>query len=272
MALYRPSELMSFLNTLGVSPKKTLSQNFLIDGNIVKKILQLAKPEPNCPIIEIGPGPGVLTEQLLEMGCSVIAIEKDNVFAHALLRLQEKGGKLQVIEADVLQVNFDALIEKKAIVIANIPYHITSEIIEKILFCEKLAHATLLVQEDVAERVIAKPCDDQYDRLSLLTSYFSEPHFGFHVKKSCFYPAPKVGSAVVHFDIKKRHPARNEALLLRLMTTCFSQRRKMMKGVLREEYGDDKLAYAFEGMNPNSRPDQLSYVEWVEFADKLASV
>jgi len=113
MPLYRPSELQNFLASLGIRPRKGLSQNFLIDGNILKKISATAQLQTGDLVLEIGSGPGVLTEHLLGIGCRVIAIEKDTLFAEMLTRLQNEEKALEVIAADVLEVDFVSLLKKK---------------------------------------------------------------------------------------------------------------------------------------------------------------
>ncbi len=269
MALYRPSELKNLLQSLGVAPKRSLSQNFLIDGNILKKIIERANPALASSILEIGPGPGVLTEALLERGCCVIAIEKDHVFAQSLTRLDVTGQKLTVIEKDVLHVCFDELIDAKGMVIANIPYHITSEIIEKILVSKKLISATLLVQEEVAKRLIAQPGSREFDLLSLLAQYFSIPTLAFQVPKHCFYPIPQVTSSVVHLDIHKRWTTKYEAALLEAVTLCFQHRRKMVTTSLKELYEVRRIEEACAGMNLGVRPDELSCQEWIRIITLL---
>ena len=138
MPLYRPSELRQFLATLGVSPRKSLSQNFLIDGNILRKITDLANVKAGDRVIEIGPGPGALTEHLLQLGCFVTAIEKDRLFAQSLLRLAPDNSHLTVLSDDVMKVDFSSvanglsplLLLYKIKVTANIPYHLTTPIIK----------------------------------------------------------------------------------------------------------------------------------------------
>jgi 16S rRNA (adenine1518-N6/adenine1519-N6)-dimethyltransferase len=129
MALYKRSELLQFLDSIGAKPNSRLSQNFLIDTTVLDKIVSLAEVAPGDLVFEIGPGPGVLTEKLLAMGCEVIAIEKDPVFAKALTRFH--SDRLHVVCADALDFNFKG--RRKAKVVANLPYHLTTPIIEKLV-------------------------------------------------------------------------------------------------------------------------------------------
>ena len=139
MAIFHRKQLMMFLDELGIRPKKGLSQNFLIDQNILSKIASEATVSSEDLVLEIGPGPGALTETLLSKGAHVIAIEKDQNLAKALERFQTEDNRLSVIESDVLEVNFEELFKDqlkkgtKIKVIANLPYNITSPILLKLL-------------------------------------------------------------------------------------------------------------------------------------------
>lgn len=270
MPLYRPSELRAFLDELGVRPKKSLSQNFLVDGNTLKKIADLALPKKGEVIIEIGPGPGVLTEHLVEKGFAVIAIEKDAIFAKTLHRLNSND-LLQVIEADALEVSFDVLSSKGASVIANIPYSITTPLIEKIVTCTSLTSATLLIQEEVAKKITAGPGCDGYGYFSIFVQYFSLPTYGFFVPKTCFYPKPKVGSSVIRLDLKKRFACHNEVHFFMALKMAFSERRKMLKSTLKELYDQDSIERSFKefGISIDARPDELSTESWVSLINML---
>src|SRR6185295_5359624 len=166
MPLYRPSELRTFLDSLGVRAKKSLSQNFLVDGNIVKKIIQLAQVTSIDTILEIGPGPGVLTEELVQHAKRVIAVEMDRAFAEALHRLSG----VEVVSCDILKFDMSCLPEKTKVV-ANIPYHITTPIIEQMVASRRIQSATLMVQKELAERIAAKPATREFSSLSLFVQY-----------------------------------------------------------------------------------------------------
>ena len=158
MAIYKPSELHRFLEQIGAAPKKRLSQNFLIDGNILKKMVAAAKVEAGDLVLEIGPGPGCLTEQLLGSGAYVIAVEKDPTFATALQRLQQQG-RLDIYEDDVMAFSFEEALQKrlkpgqKAKLIANLPYHLTTPLLARFVKHFSLfSSLVVMVQEEVARR------------------------------------------------------------------------------------------------------------------------
>ncbi|MGH2612339.1 MAG: ribosomal RNA small subunit methyltransferase A, partial [Rhabdochlamydiaceae bacterium] len=145
---------------------KFLSQNFLIDGNIVRKIVKFAEVKKGDSILEIGPGPGALTEELLAQGASVIAVEKDRKFAAALHRLQTADQRLQIFENDVLKWNPTSHLNFKTKLIANLPYNITTPILTHFLPQRKFFQSlTVMVQREVGERVIAKPGSKAYGSL-----------------------------------------------------------------------------------------------------------
>ncbi|MCB1084970.1 MAG: ribosomal RNA small subunit methyltransferase A, partial [Chlamydiia bacterium] len=153
MGLYKPSELRQFLESLGVSPKKGLSQNFLIDGNILKKMVEAAQLKKGETVLEIGPGPGALTEALLGEGVRVIAIEKDEVLARHLERLDSRDS-LRVIQEDIRHVDLAKLLERegKVKVVANIPYSITGLLLQTLLPLGKhIQSLHLMVQKEVAD-------------------------------------------------------------------------------------------------------------------------
>ena len=204
MPIYKPSELRLFLNQLGISPKKGLSQNFLIDGNIIRKIVEVSGVTPDDTILEIGPGPGSLTQALLETGGSVLAVEKDTILAQALERLAPAAPNLKVYCHDILTFPLEEELSKvirkgkKAKVIANLPYHLTTPIIAQLVPLRHLfSSLTIMVQEEVARRFTAKPDTSDYSSFTLFLRFYTTPHYAFTVSRNCFYPAPRVNSAVV---------------------------------------------------------------------------
>lgn len=278
MPLYRPSELREFLASLGIFPKKALSQNFLIDGNVLKKIAALSELKSGDFVVEIGPGPGVLTEHLLEIGCHVIAVEKDTVFAGVLNRLKKSASVLEVCCGDIMDFSFDDELQKrlphgvKAKVVANIPYHLTSPIIEKILSSPRVIQsATLMVQEEVARRCVASAQSADFSSFSIFLQFYSHVRYGFLVPPNCFYPPPKVDSAVIRFDLEKRFSLADEEGFFKMVRCAFMQRRKMAKSSLKKLYAAEAIETALQklGKNLQVRPEELSVEEWVRFFELL---
>lgn len=246
-----------------------MSQNFLIDGNILQKIVGLADCRPGDLVFEIGPGPGALTERLLETGCEVVAIEKDAIFAKALASMQHE--RLTVFEADALSFDFLAECQKrgrKAKVVANLPYHITTPILHRLLPLEAcFTSATVMVQDEVARR-LCLPCSNKdFVAFTLFLQYYSRPKYGFVVSPHCFYPAPRVHSAVIRLDLEKRYCVQDEPHFFELVDAAFSSRRKMMKATLKPWYRVEMVERALENIHkvPTSRPEELSLQDWVQF-------
>lgn len=275
MARFRPSELQEYLHKLGAKPVKGMSQNFLIDGNILQKIILLADVQPDDLVVEIGPGPGALTERLLETGCEVIAVEKDTIFANALSAMNHP--RLTVFEADALTFDFAQECKKrgrKAKVVANLPYHITTPILHTLLPLDTcFTSATVMVQEEVARRLCFPCAIKDYVAFTLFLQYYSRPKYGFTVSPHCFYPAPRVNSSVIRLDLEKRHAVRDEVHFFELVNAAFLHRRKMIKATLKPWYDAQSTEIALEQIKkaPTSRPEELTLEEWVLFYSTLSS-
>jgi 16S rRNA (adenine1518-N6/adenine1519-N6)-dimethyltransferase len=275
MPLYRPKELIAFLSSLGVSPKEQLSQNFLIDGNIVKKIVTFAHITSQDTVVEIGPGPGVLTEQLLEAGASVIAVEKDPIFAKALERLDPKKEKLRTIVGDFLDIPFSDLVPsgRRIKVVANIPYSLTTPILEKLLASSRyIVSCTLMVQDEVARRLVAKKKTPQYRAITILAGYHAELDVGFLVPPSCFFPRPHVNSKVIGLHFQKRWPVEHEKAFFDIIKEAFCHRRKMLHSSLSPLFDSETIKAALRSLNlpEGARPEELSCEEWCRFFQELS--
>lgn len=268
MAIYKPSELNEFLKSLGVRPKKGLSQNFLIDGNIIRKIVKAAAVEKGDVVLEIGPGPGSLTQALLETGAEVIAVEMDRVLAGALERLQTEDSRLRVYCSDIMAFPLEEELGKrvgsgkKIKIVANLPYHITTPILAQCAPLYSLFESiTIMVQEEVGRRMTAKAGGADWSSLSLFLDFYSEARFCFTVSKNCFMPVPGVDSAIVQLVL---HPApldKSESLsFFQLTQTAFQHRRKMLRSSLRELYPPTCVAAALLaiGQREEARPEALS--------------
>lgn len=251
MGLYKPSELKAFLEEIGAAPKKQLSQNFLIDGNIVRKIIALADVKERDTVLEIGPGPGVLTEALLAIGAHVITVEKDRKFAQALQRFQTPDQRLTVYEEDVL--SWEISVPKNTKLIGNLPYNIATPILTRFLLRRDLFQSiTIMVQKEVADRMIAKAGTNAYGSLSVFVQFYSDPIKGFTVEPTCFYPVPKVKSSVIQFLLKEP-PDVDQDRFFAMTRKAFQQRRKMLRSSLKLQ-GLKKL---------DVRPEELSLADFI---------
>lgn len=226
MDLSDKTQLINYLKLNGLYTKHALGQNFLVDREVLDKIIETAEIEPDDLVIEVGPGVGTLTRELVKEAGEVRTVELDNKLAKLLGQLFHcsivslSGGKsneamkqcnnLEIISADILKLNINELVgNEKYKVVANIPYYITSKILNFFLTAEKKPESiTLLVQKEVAERICAKP--GQMSVLAISVQAYAEPEIIEIVKASSFFPAPKVDSAVLR--IGRIHPFCHPAL------------------------------------------------------------
>lgn len=278
MQLFKPSDLHQFLNEIGAHAKKSLSQNFLIDGNILRKIILNADIQSDDLVLEIGPGPGALTQMLLEAKATVIAVEKDTAFAKSLTRLQTPKHTLEVFEDDILQFPLEAEIKKrltagkKAKVVANLPYHLTTPILAKILPLSTLfSTLTIMVQDEVARRFVGKPGSSDYSSFTVFLNFYSRPEYSFFVSKHCFYPQPKVNSAIVKLNLTTPPAVDSEENFFKLTRRSFEHRRKMLRSSLKPLYRPESVmkALAELGLNPEARPEVLSLQDFLNLYSKL---
>ena len=191
--------LKRFLKSLNIDPKRSLSQNFLIDANVIEKLIDAAQIEKTTPVCEIGPGPGAITEKLLEKSNDVTAIELDTVFAKHLLSYD-----LIVFEADALTFDYSQL-KPHTKIVANLPYHIATPLITKLIQCfPQIESLTLILQKEVAMRLCANHSTKAYGALTIQTQLFAKPTYLFTIPSSAFYPPPKVESAAIHLQLHKK--------------------------------------------------------------------
>ncbi|GAB5412280.1 MAG: 16S rRNA (adenine(1518)-N(6)/adenine(1519)-N(6)) -dimethyltransferase RsmA [Chlamydiales bacterium] len=264
-------KLFEFLEEGGYAPRKGLSQNFLTDPNILRKIVKTAEVNENDLVVEIGAGPGALTETLLETGAKVIAIEIDRRFANELPRLN--NGNLEVLEADILEVSFAELLKNRgpAKIVANLPFHLTSPILGKILPHKELfSSSTIVVQKEVADRMCGKVCTKNYSTLTLFLQFYTDITARFEVSRNCFYPRPNIDSSVVRFDLKTP-PDIDKEKLFSIIHTAFQQRRKMLRGSLSKLLSKPEIEKILEeiGTHAGARPEELTLDQFISLTNKI---
>jgi len=252
--------------------KKSLSQNFLSDISIARKIVDFARIEGSDTVLEIGPGRGVLTFLLSERAKEVIAIELDRGLYDALSEKirQRKVKNLRLIYGEAMRFDYSSLGRFK--VVANIPYHITTPLIFKLLeHRDRLVSMTLTVQKEVAQRIVAIPGGKDYGVLSLMVQYYGSAEIGFIISRGAFRPVPKVDSACLHIEIYKKPKVevKDEMCFLKLIKTAFSKRRKTLYNNLKAEYPDIKATLEALGIEPSRRAETLSMAEFASLADRL---
>jgi len=246
----------------GLSPKKSMGQNFLFDLNLTRKIARAVPDIENTTVLEVGPGPGGLTRALFECGARrVIAIEKDRSTAPILERIAgASGGRLQVIFGDALKLWRTAIGGAGHFAIcANLPYNVGTELLIQWLRAPNIESMTLMFQREVAERLVAKAGGGQYGRLSVLTALTARAKILFDVPNTAFVPPPKVRSSVV--QIVPHAPPKNLDEIERLTAALFGQRRKMIRAIIP---GADWGAFGLSGAE---RAEQLPPEKFDEIAN-----
>ncbi len=254
----------------GLAAKKSLGQNFLLDGNLLDRIARVPGPLAGAQVYEVGPGPGGLTRALLRAGAIVTAVERDDRALPALTDLAAAAdGRLTVIGGDALGQDEAAHFAGRAVhVVANLPYNIGTALLVRWLtgpWPPWWASLTVMFQKEVAQRIVAVPGSDAYGRLAVLAQWRSRPRIVFDVPRQAFTPPPSVTSAVVH--IVPAAPLVNVpvAMLERLTAAAFGQRRKMLRASLRGLSGGIE-ALAATGIDPARRAETLTVAEFVALA------
>lgn len=257
-------------------PKKYLGQHFLHDKNIISRIIHVADISKDDLVVEIGPGEGALTFPLAEKAGEVIAIEIDKQLVD---QLREKGARynnLTIIEGDALKFHYED-INRRFKVVSNLPYYISTPIIFRLMeLRNQVISMTLMLQKEVAQRIVAVPDSKDYGVLSIAVQFYAEPSIAFYISKGSFYPSPEVDSAIVKI-VPRKEPVvkvKNENLFWSTIKTAFSYRRKTILNSLamcglKKEYIEGALKRA--GIDPSLRPEDLSIEQWGKLVDGLIS-
>ncbi|MCZ8523715.1 MULTISPECIES: 16S rRNA (adenine(1518)-N(6)/adenine(1519)-N(6))-dimethyltransferase RsmA [Paenibacillus] len=279
-----PKRTNDLLKRHGLKLKKSLGQNFLIDTNVLNKIVSAAELDPSKGALEIGPGIGALTQQLAKAAGRVVAVEIDQRLLPLLKETLEPYPHATVIHGDVLGVSLADLFREHftgcagVSVVANLPYYVTTPIIMKLLE-EKLPleNIVVMIQKEVAERMSAKPGGKEYGSLSIAVQYYCEPEVVAIVPHTVFIPQPNVDSAVIKLKIRQQ-PAvevEDEAFFFDVVQSSFVQRRKTIYNNLGAKYFSKETKSELEpllreaGIEPSRRGETLSMQEYAELSKRL---
>ena len=242
--------------------KKSLGQNFLIEKNIVRKILSLTSFKGKN-IIEIGPGKGALTDEIIKMKPKLlILIEKDEALANYLNSKYSLEKTVKIYNTDILNFNFEKINKDKIIIIGNLPYNISSQILVRILRLKKwppkFKSLIFMFQKELAEKIIANYLSREYGRLSILTKYRLNIKKSFLVSRNCFFPKPKITSQIIHFQPKllKKFRIKKIQSLEKITNIIFSNKRKMINKNIKKIIDKKKLKLLPE-INLKLRPADI---------------
>ncbi|HEO8421926.1 16S rRNA (adenine(1518)-N(6)/adenine(1519)-N(6))-dimethyltransferase RsmA [Niallia sp. FSL W8-0635] len=280
-----PARTRAILDKYGFSFKKSLGQNFLIDTNILRNIVDHAQLTEESGAIEVGPGIGALTEQLAKRSKKVVAYEIDQRLLPILKETLEPYPHAKIIHQDILKANVKEMLDTEfqdiqdIMLVANLPYYVTTPIIMKILE-EKLPLRGIVVmlQKEVAERISAKPGTKEYGSLSIAIQYYTKPEVVMIVPKTVFVPQPNVDSAVIRLTIRETPSVsvKNEEFFFKVTRASFAQRRKTILNNLSSqlEGGKEKKAEIIEALEqaniePSRRGESLSIEEFAKLSDVL---
>jgi 16S rRNA (adenine1518-N6/adenine1519-N6)-dimethyltransferase len=262
----------------GLSAKKSLGQNFLLDLNLTARIARAAEPLENITVVEVGPGPGGLTRALLALGARrVIAIERDE---RALAALDEIAARyperLTIVAGDALRVDIaEQLGPERARVVANLPYNIATALLVDWLTAEPWPPwydcLVLMFQREVAERIVAKPGGKTYGRLAVLAGWRTEAKILFDVAPTAFVPPPKVTSSMVRLVPRPEPLACDSKALQRVTEAAFGQRRKMLRQSLKSLGVDAMALLEAAGIEPTARAEEIAVEGFVTLARVFAS-
>ena len=266
---------VSIFNTTTMEKKKSLGQHFLNSPQIIADIADAAKISKEDLVLEIGPGEGILTESLLKTGASIISVEKDDRLIPVLQRKFAREillKQLNLVHADVLDLELPHIAKREYKVVANIPYYITGQILRMFLESNNQPKSmTLLVQKEVADRIVAK--DNKESLLSLSVKAFGDPKYIRTVGRGAFTPQPNVDSAVINIEnvSKNRLEGLDEKIFFDVIHSGFAHKRKQLLPNLSSIYAKNRIIQAFEktGLDLKCRAEDLPLAAWVKLCNIL---
>ena len=263
----------------GLIPKKGLGQHFLVDRNILSKVIRTAQVEKEDVVLEVGPGLGEMTLALAQHAKKVIAVEIDSKLAVILKQKVEDFSNVEVVQSDILKMDFNPFLRKEGHpikVVANLPYKISTPLLFHFMESKEFfSTLTLMLQREVAERMVASPGRKEYGPLSIFIQMFSDVSIRFFIKPSAFFPPPKVESAVVHMSFREKPMVNleDEEWFKKVVKGCFGYRRKTLMNALK--HSGLPLPQSIEsriqkiGIDPRKRPETLTIQDLVHLAEAL---
>ena len=267
------TQVKDLLQKYDINPRKSLGQNFVVEPNTIRQIIELASIEADDFVIEVGPGIGSLTSSLLEVAGHVTAIEVDDALVRVLTDLlRPEDNRFRLVNADVMNLDVNELLAARNEswnLVANLPYNISVPLIcdflERVPVITKM---TVMVQREVAERLVAKTGEKAFGLPSLKIQYFAEAKKIADVPPSVFLPKPKVDSSLVQIERREKYvTSANYDVLFELAKRSFSQRRKMLRRSLKETF--DLNDFESAGIDPTQRAEDITLEEWAALTNQL---
>lgn len=277
--LSNPKETIRVIQENNFTFRKSYGQNFLIDSHVLDKIVSAAEIDSETDVLEIGPGIGTLTQYLAESAKTVTAVEIDDKLIPILEKTLAEYDNVRVIHGDILKQDIAELFEGRHFkIVANLPYYITTPIIMSLLESHVPADSiTVMIQKEVAERMMASPGTKDYGALSLAVQFYAEPYLAANVPPNCFMPRPNVGSAVIRLKRLEEPPVqvKDEKLMFKLIRAAFNQRRKTLANAVKNFEG---LSFSREeveegikniGLDVRIRGEAMSLEQFAKLSDEL---
>lgn len=281
MDLCNRNDIQALLQRHGFHFSKAMGQNFLIQGWVPRDIAAACGADEHTGVLEIGPGIGPLTRELAQWAGKVVSVELDRRLYPVLEETMADFPNFTLIRGDVMQQELPALVREhlgglRPILCANLPYNITTPLLTRVVESRCFQSLTVLIQKEVAQRICAAPGTADYGAFTLLMQYYTAPELLFEVPNTCFLPAPKVTSAVIHCPVRQQPPVEvgSEAMLWRTVRAGFALRRKTLVNSLQTGFllPKDRLAAIVSacGLPENVRGERLSLADYAALADALA--
>lgn len=254
------------LRDAGLSPRRALGQNFVVDANTVRRIAKLSGVGPGDNVIEIGAGLGSLTLALAETGANITAVEVDESLVPLLTHNVSSHGNVRVVHADAMKLDWPSLLGDHTDwhLVANLPYNVATPLVADVLdMVPAVKHVFVMVQKEVGDRLVAKPDTDAYGALSVKVAFWAAGSIAGIVPPTVFLPRPKVDSALVDI-VRRDEPLDHDvdaASLFALVRQGFAKRRKMLRGALAGVVNPQQFEAA--GIEPTARAESLSVHDWI---------
>ena len=276
MNLSSKSEVKKLLKKYQLKPSKGLGQNFLIDKGVINKVIRAADLKPGDIVMEIGPGLGVLTQELAKKAKKVIAIEKDKRLVKSLEDALQDFTNIEIIHGDILKIGIRKLFKISCKIIGNLPFYLTAPVIRKFLESTKdlSLEMTFIVQKEVGQRICAKVPD--MNLLAVSVQFYAQPKIISYLSKKFFWPQPKVDVAIIKLRVEGKERKINKDLFFSIVKAGFSQPRKQLINNLSKELRIDKIkteAWLRENnIQPSQRAETLGIKDWLKLTETLNEI